>query len=78
MFIKDINKLGCAMVFEKCDRIWRCPFQLNRYQKSCTGLGSRVSYSGGVYTPPTSIVEELAKSGLSIAEDYVFPYRATF
>ena len=30
------------------------------------------------WTPLTSIVEELAKSGMSIAGDYVFPYRATF
>ena len=78
MFIRDIDRLGCAMVCEKCDKIWRSQSQLNSHQKSCTGLCSRVRYSGGVYTPPTSVSEELSKLGMSIEEDYVFPYRATF
>ncbi|GFO28682.1 Zinc finger protein 546-like, partial [Plakobranchus ocellatus] len=78
MYIIDIDKLGCALACEKCGKLWKQQCSLDRHEKSCTGLGSRVRYYGGVYTTPSSIVEDLSRYGFGIDENFIYPYRATF
>ncbi|GFN84137.1 hypothetical protein PoB_001064300 [Plakobranchus ocellatus] len=73
MYIIDIDKLGCALACEKCGKLWKQQCSLDRHQKSCTGLGSRVRYYGGVYTAPSSIVEDLSRYGFGIDEDLFTP-----
>ena len=51
---------------------------MQRHEHTCTGEKSKVAYQGGVYTPPESIFESLARYGLVVKTDFIFPYRATF
>lgn len=78
MYIKDIDKLGHALTCSKCGKLYAQLFRLNEHEKTCRGSQTKETFKGGVYTPPTSILQQLCDQGISVDPHFVFPYRATF
>ena len=76
--MSNVDRLGHAFACQKCKKLWKRKFTLNRHEATCTGTGQRQSYTGGVYVPPPSPLETLERHGLSVDATETFPFRATY
>ena len=78
-YIKDIRMYSHSYKCSKCEQaLWKSPYDLHRHERTCTEGIKRV-YKGGVYHPPSSVIERLDDEGITVPEALRFyPFRATF